>query len=451
MSTRSSESATAEQILARLEQMPVSSRHLRIRLFVGIATFFDGIDALAIAYVLPVLVGAWDISPHRIGILISAGYVGQLFGAVFAGWIAERVGRLPTMVYTVAAYAVFSLLCALSWDYSSLLVFRTLQGLGLGGEVPVAAAYINEFAKAKGRGRFVLVYEQVYSAGRLMAALLGVWVVTRFGWRYMFLFGGLPALLVVFLRRYLPESPRWLASQGRLEEADRVIKQMECTAPLEKTRGVVVRHQPAEKAQWRELFQGTYRSRTFTSWAVWFIAFLLLNGLATWVPTLYATVFRLPVQTALRYGAISSVAGFAGCIAVALLIDWSGRRLWYLCAFSLAGLACIGLWLFGAGSVVAVVIVACITTFAANSIAMLVFLHTPEIYPTRIRALATSVASAWLRVASIVAPLFIGFTIETYHLGAVFLVFGAMACIGALITGLFSIETKDRVLEEISP
>jgi putative MFS transporter len=117
----------------------------------------------------------------------------------------------------------------------------------------------------------------------------------------------------------------------------------------------------------------------------------------------------------------------------------------------LAGLACIGLWLFGAGSVVAVVIVASITTFAANSIAMLVFLHTPEIYPTRIRALATSVASAWLRVASIVAPLFIGFTIETYHLGAVFLVFGAMACIGALITGLFSIETKDRILEEISP
>jgi putative MFS transporter len=435
--------------------MPVSSGRLRIRLFVGIATLFDGIDALAIAYVLPVLVGVWDISPHRIGILISAGYVGQLFGALFAGWMAERIGRLPTMVYTVATYAVFSLLCALSWDYTSLLVFRTVQGLGLGGEVPVAAAYVNEFARAKGRGRFVLLYEQVYSAGRLMAALLGVWVVTRFGWRYMFLFGGLPALLVIFLRRCLPESPRWLVSQGRLEDADRVVTQMETNAPVQATRAMLhdqpVRDRPAEKAQWKELFHGTYRSRTFTSWAVWFIAFLLLNGLATWVPTLYVTVFRLPVQTSLRYGAISSIAGFAGCVTVALLIDWSGRRLWYVGAFSLAGLACVGLWLFGAGSPVAVVIIASVTTFAANSIAMLVFLHTPEIYPTRIRALATSVASAWLRVASIAAPLFIGFTIGTYRLGAVFLVLGVMAWIGALITGLFSMETKDRVLEEISP
>jgi putative MFS transporter len=364
------------------------------------------------------------------------------------------------MVYTVATYALFSLLCALSWDYTSLLVFRTVQGLGLGGEVPVAAAYVNEFARAKGRGRFVLLYEQVYSAGRLVAALLGVWVVTRFGWRYMFLFGGLPALLVVFLRRCLPESPRWLASQGRLEEADRVVTQMETNAPVQLTRAIVhdqpvrdqpVRDQPAEKAQWKELFQRTYRSRTFTSWAVWFIAFLLLNGLATWVPTLYVTIFRLPVQTSLRYGAISSIAGFAGCITVALLIDWSGRRLWYVGAFSVAGLACVGLWLFGAWSAVAVVIIASVTTFAANSIAMLVFLHTPEIYPTRIRALATSVASAWLRVASIAAPLFIGFTIGTYRLGVVFLVLGVMAWIGALITGLFSMETKDRVLEEISP
>jgi putative MFS transporter len=455
LSTRTTEPATAEQILVRLEQMPVSSRHLRIRLFVGIATFFDGIDALAIAYVLPVLVTVWDISPHRVGILISAGYLGQLFGALFAGWMAERIGRLPTMAYTVATYAIFSLLCALSWDYTSLLVFRTLQGLGLGGEVPVAAAYINEFARAKGRGRFVLLYEQVYSAGRLMAALLGVWVVTRFGWRYMFLFGGLPALLVVFLRRCLPESPRWLASQGRLEEADRVVTELETKAPVQVTRAMLhdqpVRARPAEKAQWKELFQGAYRSRTFTSWAVWFIAFLLLNGLATWVPTLYVTVFRLPVQTSLRYGAISSIAGFAGCVTVALLIDWSGRRLWYVGAFSLAGLACVGLWFFGAWSAVAVVVIASVTAFAANSIAMLVFLHTPEIYPTRIRALATSVASAWLRVASIAAPLFIGFTIGTYRLGAVFLVLGVMAWIGALITGLFSMETKDRVLEEISP
>jgi putative MFS transporter len=202
---------------------------------VGAATLFDGVDTLAIAYALPVLTSTWRLSPQKAGVLISAGYVGQLVGAVFFGWLAERIGRVTTIRFTIAIYAVLSLVCATSWNYSSLLLFRVLQGVGLGGEVPVAAAYINEFAQARTRGRFFLLYEQTYSAGRLVAALLvaallGVWVVTHFGWRYLFLIGALPAVLVIFLRRCLPESPRWLASQGRLEEAGQAVREIELQA-----------------------------------------------------------------------------------------------------------------------------------------------------------------------------------------------------------------------------
>jgi MFS transporter, putative metabolite:H+ symporter len=458
-----SEELPAREILARLERIPVSAWHVRARLIVGVATLFDGVDTLTIAYVLPVLVGAWHLTPASTGFLISGGYAGQLVGGILSGWLAERIGRRRTMQYTVAAFAILSLLCALSWNYSSLLVFRTLQGLGLGGEVPVAAVYINELAQARNRGRFFLIYEQAYSAGRLLAALLGVWVVVNLGWRYMFLIGGLPAIMVIFLRRNLPESPRWLVGRGRIEEARRALDEIESRtrvqarlqAPLQECVEPPERPAPERtsivgKSEWRELFSAAYRTRTFTTWILWFSAFLLLNGLSNWVPTLYTAVFHLPVKIALRYGALSSACGFAGCIAVAFLIEWTGRRPWYIAAFFCAGLACLAIWYLGASPVVAVVILTCVTAFFVNSIAMVVFLHTPEIYPTRMRALATSAASSWLRVASIAAPAFIAFTMGRTSLAVVFLGLGSVAWVAAIVAAMFTVETKGRVLEDIA-
>ncbi len=358
------------------------------------------------------------------------------------------------MQYTVAAFAILSLLCALSWNYSSLLIFRTLQGLGLGGEVPVAAVYINELAQARNRGRFFLFYEQAYSAGRLLAALLGVWVVVNLGWRYMFLIGGLPAIVVIFLRRNLPESPRWLVGRGKFEEARRAMDQIESRASVQHVgppdRPAAERTSTVRKGEWRELFSAAYRTRTFSTWILWFSAFLLLNGLSNWVPTLYTTVFHLPVKIALRYGALSSVCGFAGCVAVAFLIEWTGRRPWYILAFFCAGLACLGVWYLGASPVAAVVVLTCVTAFFVNSIAMVVFLHTPEIYPTRMRALATSAASSWLRMASIAAPAFIAFTMGRTSLAVVFLGLGSVAWVAVIVAAMFTEETKGRVLEDIA-
>jgi len=446
--------AAAEQIVSRIERLPVSGWQTRVRLVVGAATLFDGVDTLAIAYVLPVLTVIWKLSPQWTGILISAGYLGQLAGGIFFGWLAERIGRVATIRYTIAIYAVLSLFCAASWSYASLVVFRALQGLGLGGEVPVAATYINELAKTKSRGRFFLLYEQAYSAGRLVAALLGVWLVTHVGWRYLFLMGGLPAILVFFLRRWLPESPRWLVSRGRVEEAQEVLSGIESPAVARPREARAPEpagpRQKADRPDWRELFRADYRTRTWTTWVIWFAAFLLLNGFANWVPTLYVTIYHLDLGTALRYGLISSVGGFAGCIAVALLIEWVGRRLWFVLAFALAGLACVSLSSLVAPSAHQVLVLATITAFFVNSIAMVVFLHTPEIYPTRMRALATSVASAWLRVASIVAPLFIGFTLGHASLPVVFLAFGLTAWLAALVATL-TVETRGRALEEIAP
>src|SRR3954452_22255940 len=211
--------SSVDDIVARLERLPTSWWQVKARIIVGVATFFDAFDALAIASILPVIVPLWKLTPPQIGLMISAGFLGQLLGALLFGWIAERYGRMTAMIWSIALFGIMSLMCALAWDYNSLLLFRTIQGIGLGGEVPVAAVFISELAKAQGRGRFVLLYELVFPIGLVAASLVGLWVVPHLGWQYMFVIGALPALLTLALRSLLPESPRWLAVRGRDAEA----------------------------------------------------------------------------------------------------------------------------------------------------------------------------------------------------------------------------------------
>ncbi|HYM18900.1 MAG TPA: MFS transporter, partial [Micropepsaceae bacterium] len=222
-----SRDAFAGAVAARIERLPVTSWQVRARIIIGTATFFDAFDALAIAYILPVIVPLWKLTPQEVGFLISAGAAGQLVGALVFGWIAERFGRINALIGAIGTYAILSLACAFSWDYTSLLILRTVQGFGLGGEVPIAATYINELSKAKGRGRFVLLFELVFPTGILAASVLGLWIVPTLGWQYMFVVGALPAVLILFLQRLLPESPRWLATRGRYADAEVALRVVE--------------------------------------------------------------------------------------------------------------------------------------------------------------------------------------------------------------------------------
>src|SRR4051812_46807080 len=282
----------AGEVAARLERLPLSSWQVRARIIIGTATFFDAFDALAIAYILPVLAPLWHLSPQQVGFLISAGFFGQLFGALFFGWIAQVYGRMPALLGSIATFAVLSLACAFSWDYTSLLILRTLQGFGLGGEVPVAATYIGELAKAKGRGRFVLLFELVFPSGILAASVLGLWLVPHLGWQSMFLVGAIPSVLVLFLQRLLPESPRWLAARGRYVEAEAALRTVEAATekafgrPLPRPEFSV--SAPVKRSSWRDVFGPHYLRRTLVVWVMWFATYFVNYGLATWMPTLYS-------------------------------------------------------------------------------------------------------------------------------------------------------------------
>jgi putative MFS transporter len=443
-----------DDVVARIERLPISPWHVRTRIIIGVATFFDAFDALTIAFVLPVLVPAWKLAGPQIGFLISAGYLGQLVGALFFGWVAERYGRVTAMVWSILIFAVMSLACAFARDYGWLIAARIVQGFGLGGEVPVAATYISELARAKGRGRFVLLYELVFPIGLVAAGFVGSWIVPRFGWQWMFVIGALPALVAVALQWLVPESPRWLATRGRNAEALASLAWIERETERSTGRPLPA-PQPVAiggpvRASWSDLFGPRYLGRTLVVWVIWFATYFFNYGLVVWLPTIYTTVFKLPLAQALHYGLFTQAVGFAGALLCALTIDRIGRRPWFAFAFAANAVALGALFLLGADSAQRVLGFVSSGYFFVSVLSIGVYVYTPELYPTRARAIAVGTATAWLRFASILGPGIVGFIVGS-GLGAVFLMFAVVAVVGALVTGLFAVETKGRLLEDVSP
>lgn len=448
--------ASNAELVARLERLPVTRRLLLIRVIIGIATFFDAYTVLCIAFAMPSLVSEWKLTPAEVGFIISAGYVGQLFGAVIFGSLAEKFGRLRILFFTIVLFVSMDVACLFAWSGMSMLVFRFLQGVGTGGEVPVASAYINEFIGAHKRGRFFLLYEVIFPIGLMFAGMAGYFLVPIYGWKAMFVVGLVPSVLTLPLRYFMPESPRWLAAKGRVAQADAVVTMLEKEAVKEGKAlpEPVVRPidpKATAKSDWRELFQGIYLKRTFTIWGLWVCVYLVNNGMITWLPTLYKSVFKLPLQTSLAYGWITSGVGVIASIICALLIDKVGRKPWYAAAFLLATVPLLSLTVLGATSAVQVVILATIAYAILQTIAFSLYLYSAELYPTRLRAMGTGFGSAWLRAGSSVGPILVGYIVGDFGIRYVFSAFAAVALVGGIVTLLCAIETKGKVLEELSP
>ena len=443
------------EISARIERLPITRRVFWKRNIIGAATFFDGYTVIAIAYAMPVLVREWGLNPTQTGMILSMGYFGQLLGAVLFGWLAERFGRLRILLFTVLIFVSMDIACLFAASALVMMTLRFFQGVGTGGEVPVASAYINEFIGSKGRGRFFLLYEVMFLFGLVGAGLIGRGLVPTYGWKAMFIVGIIPALLLLPLRYFMKESPRWLASKGRMKEADEIVALLERSALREGHSLAKPSIKPAAqvraRSDWRELFQGIYRKRTLTIWSMWFCSYVVANGMITWLPTLYRQTFHLPLETSLLYGLLTSAAGVVAALACALLIDRIGRKRWYVGAFLLAPLPLIALSILDASSPLQVLILAGLAYAIVQTITFSLYLYSAEIYPTRLRAIGTGIGSAWLRLGSTVGPLIVGLTMTHFNIQVVFGIFAAVLIIGGILTALFGTETKGRILEELSP
>jgi MFS transporter, putative metabolite:H+ symporter len=448
------QAVNAASLLARMEQVPFSRWHRNARIVMGSATFFDAFNALSLAFALPTLIRLWHISPRQSGLLISASYVGQLVGALVFSALAEKVGRIRGTTAAIAIMSIMSFGCAMAGNFPMLLACRLVQGIGVGGEMPVAATYINELSRAHGRGRFFLLYELIFPLGLMATGQIGAWIVPSFGWSSIFLLGGIPGLVITFLVARLPESPRWLISRGRIEEAEKIVEQIEASTgrrvPSPATSLAVPASTLIQRGRWSELLSKMYLGRTLIVWLLWASAFFVANGLNNWMPSLYNTVYHLGLSQSLRAASMTNVAQVAVLFVCAFSIDRIGRRNWTVAAFILGGGMLAFLGMIGARNVMSVMILGTLGYGFIGSIAAVLYLYTPEIYPTRMRAIGTGLATSWLRIASAAGPALVGFLVDAKGIHSVFWMFAGVSVIGA-IAATSMVETSDRRLEEIAP
>ena len=443
---------SANAVSAGIERMPFSLWHVRLLALLGTANLFDALDATAIAFVLPSLVDEWTLSATQIGFLIAGGYAGQMVGAVLGGVLAERYGRIPTMRLNLYVMSLFSFACAFAPSYSILMVLRILQGIGLGGQVPIAATYLNEVCPPRFRGKMVNAIQLMFATGALSASLLAVFLIPRFGWQSMFIVGGMPIVLALTLHRLLPESPRWLLENRSREAARAALTEIEkcvgVTSAEAEPAGVTSEIKlPATSVEAsagvRQLFGRSLLGPTLSAWIIAFCSSLVAYGLLGWMPSVYRTVYQLSLEASLNLGLANGVGAFAGVAAGILLIDRLGRKKCLALGFLGASIAIIVLWLLGKGiEPFYVAVLSAIAIAFVGLPAAVLYVYAPEIYPTKVRALGTGVASAWVRIAAIIGPPVIGVALTIGTIMDVYLLLGSIAAFGAVATVILAVETR---------
>jgi putative MFS transporter len=404
---------------------------------------------------MPVLIEIWHFTPSQIGLVISMGYVGQLIGAIGLSWLAERYGRLLVLRLALGIMAVLSVATAFAGNYMTFLVLRLLQGLGLGGEVPVAVTLVNELTPARFRGRVTSSLQSMFGAGILVTSVAAIWLIPHFGWQSMFFVGALPALLMCIIGWVVPESPRWLAFDGRVDEAFAAVDRIETAIskdgahPLPAV-GPITVHPMLSRGGFADLFRNGYAVRTFCIWTMMFCISAAGNALITWLPTIYRTAYDITLTNTFLLSTILGVAALAGVTTSILLIDSIGRRRTFMTALFGSAIPLAILALAGSLPMIAVISLQTIGNYLIAVGLGSIHVYATELYPTRMRALGAGTGMAWLRIAQIVSPLVIGALLGHFGVAAVYLFLAAMGVVGGATVAIAAVETKGRKLEEIS-
>ena len=447
---------TSLTVAARLDRLPLSKFHYKLLTINGCAWAFDAFDVGLVTFIATALTQAWNLSSAQVGILLSSGLFGMMLGAFLSGPAADRFGRKAVFQWTMFIFPISSLACAFAWDFTSLIAFRFLVGIGLGGETPVVTALMGEFIPAKDRGKVQGLLNTFWAVGWLAAATLSYFVIPNIadGWRWAFVAGAVPALYIWVVRRNLPESPRWLALQNRDEEALAIVTQIE--TEVEKTTVVPPLTEAnlsavsvAEKASTMTLFSPTYWRTTIMLWLLWFLGMFGYYGLFAWMPSLLVKAGHSMVKSFL-YVVIMQMAYIPNQILCAYGMDKYGRKRLLTINLLLAGLSTILFgWALGYGAldIVQVIVLGVLTSFFVSGIWAITYTYTPELYPTGVRVTGTSMAATCSRIGSMLAPLVIGYALNVVGVtGAMAIVAGAFILAG-IVVAILGKETKGQSLQ----
>ena len=414
---------------------------------IGVLMLFDSWDSVVIAYTLPVLIGEWKLSPLQIGWLISAGYGAQFAGAIVFGSLAERFGRLPIVKLLVLIMSLLAIACAMTSSYDQLITLRALQGLAIGGALPVAICYINEIAPTATRGRFFGTFQFLMTSGFGLAALSGAWLIPAYGWRIMFAIGAVPLLALPFTWM-LPESPRWLAGRGRLDEAARSLERLGSGSLPDASARTRIPGS-CDKVPYAMLYKPEIRRTSIVTVLLWFLTSLVSFGLVTWIPSIYVSMFKIPVADALRYNIVVAISIFILPLFLRQTIDRIGRRPPPMLGTAIGGLALLAMIFINVDATLLLVSLAIVGQIGISIGSMVLWPYTAETYPTRIRSLALGTSSSVARLASMLTPLLVGGVMQaTGSVTLVFLVFGLASLTVAMLWLVGVRETAGRKMAD---
>jgi len=321
------------ELVARLERLPFSSWHRNFFILAFCGIMFDAADFAMFGAALPPIAREFGLGPAQAGLLATAGLIGAFLGALFWGTISDYIGRRTSFQATVGLFAVFTALVAVSWNMMSLIVFRFLSNFGLGGEVPVTLTLGSEFSPGRIRGSMTGNIMAAFPVGLVIAAALSLLIIPHWGWRALFFVGVVPAVLLFFVRRYMPESVRYLLSKGRIAEAEQTVAEIEkqaigpaLTAEEIKTIPHVRPEVGTEtKVTVFELLAPGRARNTLLLWVVSFGFLWSSNGILFMLPTILQQR-GIPLTQAITFMLVQALTAIVGYSACGFLIDRFGRR-----------------------------------------------------------------------------------------------------------------------------
>ena len=440
----------------RLDRLPSCPFHRRILLLIGAGMFLAYFDAMLQGSVLGAMAASGWSTLQSNGQFISATFLGMLIGSFLAGVLGDRYGRRFTWQANLLIIGVTSLAAAFAPSMTWLIGIRLIMGLGLGAELAIGYSTLSEFVPPRRRGRWVALLTLITNSAVAVSALAGYFVIPALGWRAMFALAGVGALVVWRTRTNMPESPRWLESVGRVDEADRVMTEIEAEAggalpdPKKLEFEIsAVRETALPRVSLGVLFSRSVVRRTLLGSLITVTINVVLYGLLTWLPT-FLVIERLGVSASLRYTMLMSLGAPFGPLIAYFLADRTGRR---------SNLAAASVFAAGLGAAYALVpsiqAATVVGFFLFLSLYLLVALglasYVPELFPTAYRMRGAGVCMTAGRAAATVVP---WFTVWAYQRGGIALileVFCGLLLLQGLAVLVFGIDTENRPLEALEP
>ena len=436
---------------ARLDRLPISSFHYRIFGLVGAGMFFDGYDLYIAGGVLASAVQTkFSTVPQNLQ-FISLTFVGMTIGALVTGFVGDRFGRRFTYQINLLIFGLASLAAAFAQDMNQLIACRFIQGLGLGAEIVVGYSTLTEFVPPRTRGRWLSMMAFVTVAGFPITALLGYLIIPAWGWRPMFVIAGVGSLIVWYLRKNLPESPRWLESQGRTEEAEALMQSIEKESAGGTTLPPVVIPAPIPQVAASDMFKPPLLQRMIVGCWVLITINTLIFGFVIFLPQFFLRQ-GLTIANSLAYTLVLSVASLVGCALGAYLSDAIGRRISIIGASIVTIVSGYIYARFNASSDPAIVLSVGFVLIAAIYVqtAILFGVYTPELFPTEIRLRANGICNTLGRGATVISPFIVGSLMASYQLpGVVWLMIG-LVVIQIVVVWAWGVEPRNRALEEVA-